>query len=161
MTRATVAVTNTQVETGLPISAQRHWNDLRILMIGGGAVVHQCHLPALNTLGMSGNALVVDASNRNLEMLRKVSPHIALRHQDFRRVLSDKSFCEQFDIAIIALPNNLHEPAVEQALLAGLHVLCEKPLTLTKEGCCRLQRIADSAARTLGVGMVRRLLPSV
>jgi predicted dehydrogenase len=43
------------------------------------------------------------------------------------------------------LPNGLHASWTEQALAAGKHVLCEKPLTAN---AAEAQRVADAAART-------------
>jgi UDP-N-acetyl-2-amino-2-deoxyglucuronate dehydrogenase len=40
-----------------------------------------------------------------------------------------------FEVAIIATPNGLHEAQSVQLLEAGKHVVVEKPMALTKEGC--------------------------
>ena len=40
-----------------------------------------------------------------------------------------------FEVAIIATPNGLHESQAIQLLEAGKHVVVEKPMALTKEGC--------------------------
>jgi predicted dehydrogenase len=40
-----------------------------------------------------------------------------------------------FDVAIIATPNGLHEQQAVQLLEANKHVVVEKPMALTKEGC--------------------------
>jgi nucleoside-diphosphate-sugar epimerase/predicted dehydrogenase len=61
---------------------------------------------------------------------------------------------------VIALPNQLHPEATRLALEQGLHVLCEKPLALTRAACHDLAQAAHRAERVLAVGMVRRLLPS-
>lgn len=51
----------------------------------------------------------------------------------------------------IATPNNTHYPITKAALLAGLHVICEKPLTFTTEEALDLQRIAAEAGLVVGV----------
>jgi nucleoside-diphosphate-sugar epimerase/predicted dehydrogenase len=79
---------------------------------------------------------------------------------DFRHALSDKHVLGEFEAAVIALPNRFHAEATAQALEHGLHVLCEKPLALTRAACEELARVATQHERVLAAGMVRRLLPS-
>ena len=67
---------------------------------------------------------------------------------------------DDIDIAIICSPDNLHAQMVSDFLRAGKHVLCEKPLALTKEDC---QLILDADRETtpkLMVGQVCRKTPS-
>ncbi len=54
---------------------------------------------------------------------------------------------QEVDAVYIALPNDLHLPWTLQALAAGKHVLCEKPLALTAEEVRRMQ----SAERRSGL----------
>ena len=67
---------------------------------------------------------------------------------------------DDIDIAIICSPDHLHAQMVSDFLHAGKHVLCEKPLALTKEDC---QLILDADRETtpkLMVGQVCRKTPS-
>jgi glucose-fructose oxidoreductase len=54
------------------------------------------------------------------------------RYQDYERCLQD------VDAVYIALPNTLHREYTERAALAGVHVLCEKPLAMTAEDCVQM-----------------------
>lgn len=49
-----------------------------------------------------------------------------------------------FDLVLVATPNNFHCEQVCKALEAGYHVICEKPVALTSE---ELQRMIDTAER--------------
>lgn len=51
----------------------------------------------------------------------------------------------------IATPNNTHYPISRAALLAGLHVICEKPLTFTVAEAEDLRRIAAGRGLVVGV----------
>lgn len=51
-------------------------------------------------------------------------------------------FLQKIDAVYIALPHTLHYEYAKKALLAGKHVLCEKPITLTKIETEELFKIA-------------------
>ena len=51
----------------------------------------------------------------------------------------------------IATPNNTHYEISKAALLAGIHVICEKPLTFTTAEALDLQRIARDKGLIVGV----------
>ena len=46
------------------------------------------------------------------------------------------------DFVVVVTPNHLHFPICEAFLLAGIHVVCDKPLALTKEECVRLMTLS-------------------
>lgn len=52
-------------------------------------------------------------------------------------------FLEQIDAVYIASPNETHYAYTKQALLAGKHVLCEKPMTFTKQEAIELYQLAQ------------------
>jgi myo-inositol 2-dehydrogenase/D-chiro-inositol 1-dehydrogenase len=60
------------------------------------------------------------------------------------------------DGVLIAAPTHLHDALVERALVAGKHVLCEKPLTLDPVRDIALGRLAESLGHVLQVGFWRR-----
>jgi nucleoside-diphosphate-sugar epimerase/predicted dehydrogenase len=129
------------------------------LVLGGGAVVRECFLPAIRMLGALERTTVVDTSDSVAEIGRRY-PAVNVRCVDFRKYLAE---CppEENKWAIVALPNAFHEDAVKLALSRKMHVLCEKPLTLDSLACRRLAEAALAARRVLAVNMVRRLYPSV
>jgi predicted dehydrogenase/nucleoside-diphosphate-sugar epimerase len=133
----------------------------RLLILGGGAVVSEYYLPALQTLGYIDKVVIADASASIVQKIKDNYPKINIKQADFCSFLDNLSTEDKFDAAVIALPNWLHEEASIKALDKGLHVLCEKPLALTQSSCIRLAQQADKVNRILAVGMVRRLLPSV
>lgn len=50
---------------------------------------------------------------------------------------------------IVCTPPSTHRSVAEAALLAGAHVLCEKPLTISLEDAAGLHQAADRAGRVL------------
>lgn len=64
------------------------------------------------------------------------------------------------DAVVITTPTPAHPELVEEAGRAGLHVLCEKPMALTLEGCDRMLEAARSAGVILQIGFMRRFDPA-
>ena len=60
------------------------------------------------------------------------------------------------DAIVVATPPELHRAAVETALDAGLHVLCEKPLTESLASTIELTRRVEEQGSHLEVGFQRR-----
>jgi len=57
---------------------------------------------------------------------------------------------------VVAAPTDVHRAVVEEALDIGLHVFCEKPLTLARDESLLLQSRAESRGLVLQVGFWRR-----
>ncbi len=65
----------------------------------------------------------------------------------------------ELDAVCVALPNRLHAPVTIEALRAGLHVLCEKPMATTAEDAARMVDEAKAAGRALGINLSFRFRP--
>ena len=64
------------------------------------------------------------------------------------------------DAVVIAAPDAFHPDLAVAALDAGLHVLCEKPLSLTLAGCDRIAAARDRAGKVLQVAYMKRHDPA-
>lgn len=64
------------------------------------------------------------------------------------------------DVVDVTLPTPLHEPVVVQALTAGCHVLCEKPMALTLAACDRMLAAAKKAKKVFLVAQCVRFFPA-
>jgi UDP-N-acetyl-2-amino-2-deoxyglucuronate dehydrogenase len=63
------------------------------------------------------------------------------------------------DVVVIATPNGLHEIQSLEALEAGKHIVIEKPMALTKEGCERIIFKALSKSKQVFCVMQNRYSP--
>jgi scyllo-inositol 2-dehydrogenase (NAD+) len=63
------------------------------------------------------------------------------------------------DGCIVVTPTETHATIVAGALELGLHVFCEKPLTLEQDESLQLQALAESRGLVLQVGFWRRFSP--
>jgi predicted dehydrogenase len=68
---------------------------------------------------------------------------------------------EELDGVCISTPNRLHTPMVQAALDRGMHVLCEKPLTLDTAEARSLLEQARAAGITHGINFSNRPSPAV
>jgi len=126
---------------------------LRIAILGCGAITKSRHLPAVLAHPDVQLAALVDT-----DVERAMS--LARTHHAQCRITADyQSVLGEVDAIINAVPNHLHAPVIIDALNAGVHVLCEKPLTTTSadaRACCEL---AAQKNLVLAVGMNRRFQP--
>ena len=72
--------------------------------------------------------------------------------QDFRQLLSR----DDIEAVFIATPDHWHVPCALEALKAGKHVYCEKPMTLTIAEGQRLVEAVEKSDRTFLVGTQQR-----
>jgi len=127
---------------------------VRIGIVGCGAIAEGAHLPAvLSSPGVELTA-ISDLSAARLEWLRRRYRLGPIARLDYREVVG------QVDAVILALPNHLHAPVALELLSHGIHVLCEKPLALTRHECEQLCQTARSTSSVLAVGFVARFFPS-
>ncbi|MEM9780662.1 MAG: Gfo/Idh/MocA family oxidoreductase [Pseudomonadota bacterium] len=65
------------------------------------------------------------------------------------------------DAVVIAAPNHLHRPILEDVLRTELPVLCEKPLGLTDVECAQIEELQSRRTAPLWVAMEYRYMPAV
>ena len=115
----------------------------------------------------SQRAAAVSASKRTrLVVVHDVDPVAARRLADRYRANSVDDLARglaipEVDSVIIATPHADHAVQVEQALRAGKHVLCEKPLTIRPHDARRLAHLADDLKLRLATGLNHRFYPPI
>ncbi len=127
---------------------------LRIGIIGCGAIAEGAHLPAVLSSPLAELTAMSDLSASRLEYLRRRYRLGPIAFGDYREVVP------RVDAVILALPNHLHAAVGVELLSRGIHVLCEKPLALTRQECERFCHAARSTSSVLAVGFVARFFPS-
>jgi D-xylose 1-dehydrogenase (NADP+, D-xylono-1,5-lactone-forming) len=90
--------------------------------------------------------IVAVASRERASAQRYASEHqIARAHGSYEALLADP----EIEAVYISLPNSLHIEWTEQALRAGKHVLCEKPLSRHADEVARAFDLAEQHQRLL------------
>ncbi|MFB9275722.1 Gfo/Idh/MocA family protein [Cohnella cellulosilytica] len=123
-------------------------------LIGTGQIASSLHLPAHR--GLSGSRLewVCDVDE---QAARQFAERFGIPKWTTRleEVLSDLGV----DWVDIATPNRTHEALAVQAMSAGKHVLCQKPMAHSAEAAERMVRTASETGRQLGILMSFRSDP--
>lgn len=89
---------------------------------------------------------VSDLREERLIEIQQLYPEVKVT-TDFRQLLRPG-----IDAVVVATPVHTHYPLVREALLAGKHVLVEKPITSDSKQAERLVELADENGLTLMVG---------
>ena len=129
---------------------------VRIALVGAGAIAQTAHLPVLSK--MRGAELVALCDND-----RPKARALADRFDvpDVFTDIEDLLESDELDAVVIATPNHLHEPHVLAALAKGVHVLCERPASLTSRGIERILAAAQRADRKVLVANNHRFRSDV
>jgi predicted dehydrogenase len=111
---------------------------IRTAILGTG-FMGRVHTEALRRLG---NVEVVAVAGSSEAHVKKFAQENAIERStaEYRELLKDP----QIDVVHICTPNDLHFPMVTQALEAGKHVLCEKPLATSVEEGEALAALAEN-----------------
>lgn len=126
--------------------AQSPPSEVRVGLIGTGAVPQTAHLPILSK--MRGAKLVALCDNDGPKA-RAIADRFGV--PDVFTDIDDLLELETLDAVVIATPNHLHEPHVLSALRAKLHVLCGRPLALSARAVEKMLAVAAKTDRVLQV----------
>lgn len=135
---------------------ERHKDVLGIGVIGAGYWGPK-HVRAF---GEARNARVVMVADLNVERLadiRRLHSSVVCTTTDYGDLLRSPSV----DAVVVATPVSTHAGIVREALLAGKHVLVEKPIACSSEEAGELADLADAAGLTLMVGHTFLYHPAV
>jgi len=112
--------------------------DLRIAVVGTGAIAQMAHLPVLRKIR---GVKLVALCDTDRAKARALADRFEI--PDVYVDLEDLFGAGDLDAVVVSTPSFLHQPYVLEAIAAGLDVLCERPLALTTRG---VQTILESAA---------------
>lgn len=111
---------------------------MRMAVVGSGMIVRDFLPVARAVPGLQVTAIVGRPGSR------AALDHLAAEH-DIPAVYVDLDACladPSVDTVWVALPNSLHAERARRALLAGRHVICEKPMVLTEADLTDLRQLS-------------------
>jgi D-galacturonate reductase len=146
-----------------------------IVIIGGGMITNDQILPSiyhLQRLGWIENIHVCALNSTPLKDLyeskefkecfpgQNFIPHPSLEKDPeelfpnlYKEVIGN---LEKYNVVVIALPDQLHYPALKVALEADQHILCVKPLVLSYDQSEEIEKIAYEKGLFVGVEYHKR-----
>jgi len=129
---------------------------VRVAVVGAGSIAQVAHLPVLRRIGGVEIAAICD---NDLPKAQALGARFDVReaYDDIEEVLK----YSRPDAVVICTPNHIHEIHVAAALSAGVHVLCERPLSLTYEGVERVLKAAERYGKRVMVAMNHRFRTDV
>ncbi|NJQ97670.1 MAG: Gfo/Idh/MocA family oxidoreductase [Hydrococcus sp. CSU_1_8] len=131
---------------------------MKIAIVGFGFIAQKGHLPTYQSRDDLNLRAVVDPVSARREEALKLHPGIRV-YETLSDLLED---CPQeIDLVDICAPNVFHIPAARQALAAGKHVLCEKPLALNLAEFEDIKQLALEKRRLLYPCHNYKFAPSV
>jgi len=125
---------------------------LSVGVIGAG-FIGPAHVEALRRLGIEVAALAESGAERAAEKASAL--RIAKAYGSADELIADPAI----DVIHIASPNHLHYAHARAALLAGKHVVCEKPLATSAREAAELVRLAAEQRRVNAVNFNIRYYP--
>ena len=121
--------------------------------VAGAGFIGPVHVEGLRRLGIRVKGLL----GKDLEESTAACKTLNLDHPyaSFEELLADT----EVDAVHLAVPNVLHYRMVKQALAAGKHVMCEKPLAMTSEESAELVELARQSGLKTAVNYNLRFYP--
>jgi len=123
--------------------------------VAGTGFIGPAHIEALrrNAIQVLG---LVEARPENARA-KAAELGIPRSYETYEAMLADPDI----DVVHIATPNLLHYPYAKAALLAGKHVICEKPLAMNSQESAELVKLAQETRKANVVNFNIRMYPLV
>lgn len=129
---------------------------VRVGIIGCGGIANGKHLPALKAVQEVEMVAFCDIiESRAQEAAKKYGTPDAKVYADYRKLLEDKSI----DVVHVCTPNRSHSFITVDALEAGKHVMCEKPMAINAAEAKKMLDAAKRTGKKLTIGYQNRHRP--
>ncbi len=130
-------------------------SEVKVGVIGCG-MISGMHLRAYKSLP---DVNVVACADVNIERARQRASEFDVPHvfKDYKELLN----MDEIDAVSICTPHALHAPIAIDALNAGKHVLCEKPMATSAKDAAEMIKAARKAGKLLEVAIRNRFSPVV
>lgn len=126
-------------------------------IIGCGRIANLSHLPSMEKMRGIKVKYACDILIEKAKATKEKFAFIEQAVEDYNVVLADK----EVDAVYVLTPNYLHYTITIDALKAGKHVFCEKPVAVDYVKSLEMKKAADEAGKLLAIGVCNRYHKSV
>lgn len=128
-----------------------------IAVIGCGRIANNAHFPAFAQMDNIRIKYACDLIIEKAEKMKAEYPAVEEVITDYKIALADP----EVDAVFVLTPNYAHYTVTMDALRAGKHVFCEKPITINYELSCEMAEEAEKQGKILNIGVCNRYHKSV
>ena len=126
---------------------------IRVGIIGCGGIANGKHMPALKKVADCEMVAFCDIiPERAVEAAAKYGAEGAKTYTDYKELLKDESI----DVVHVCTPNRSHSFITVDALEAGKHVMCEKPMAINSAEAKKMLDAAKRTGKKLSIGYQSR-----
>ena len=128
-----------------------------VAVIGCGRISHSAHFPALSKIDGVRIKYACDLIEEKAIKAKEMYPRVENVITDYKIALADP----EVDAVFVLTPNYAHYTVTMDALAAGKHVMCEKPVTVNYELSCEMAEAAEKYGKMLNIGVCNRYNKSI
>ena len=129
---------------------------LRVGIIGCGGIANGKHMPSIKAIDRADMVAFCDLKIERAEKAAKeYGTPDAKVYTDYKELLKD----ETIDVIHVCTPNRSHADISIDALHAGKHVMCEKPMAKSAADARRMVAAAKETGKKLTIGYQHRHKP--
>ena len=126
---------------------------LKVGIIGCGGIANGKHMPSLAAVKQCEMVAFCDIIlSRAEEAAKKFGTPDAKVYEDYKELLKDESI----DVVHVCTPNRSHSFITVDALEAGKHVMCEKPMAINSVEAKKMLDAAERTGKKLTIGYQNR-----
>lgn len=126
-------------------------------VIGCGRIANLAHFPAFAQMENVRVKYACDVILKKAEEAKEKFPFVERITADYKEVLAD----EEVEAVWVLTPNYAHYTITTDALKAGKHVMCEKPITVNYALSEKMAEEAEKQNKILNIGVCNRYHKSV
>ena len=128
-----------------------------VAVVGCGRIADNAHFPALSKMEHVRIKYACDLIAQKAVAAKEKYPKIEQTITDYKVALADG----EVDAVFVLTPNHAHYTVTMDALQAGKHVFCEKPVTVNYALSLEMAEMAKKQNRILNIGVCNRYRRSV
>lgn len=125
---------------------------LKVGIIGCGGIANNKHMPAIKKAGFADMVAFCDiVEERAVKASKDFGTEGSKVFTDYKELIK-----EDLDAVYVCTPNRSHAFITVDALKAGKHVMCEKPMAINYEEACKMIEAAKETGKILTIGYQNR-----